>query len=190
MDFIYSRVSTTEQSVDGQLTTVLHRYPEAIVITETASGAKVRPALDRLIGRLQTGDRLIVAALDRLGRSLVDVIAKIDALQKRGVIIISIRESVDFTTPTGRLVMQVLLSVAELERGIIGERTKASLKAAANNGVKIGRPTQSPDLLEKVQALQNQGLSYAQIGQQLGISKSLVNYYVRKLRGRPARTPA
>jgi DNA invertase Pin-like site-specific DNA recombinase len=180
MDWIYARVSTEGQNTDAQTVALLERYPNALVVTETASGAKTRPQLDSLIARLGKGDRLIVAALDRLGRSLQDAIDKINQLQKKGVILISARENVDFTTATGKLVMHVLLSVAEMERGLISERTIASLKVSKINGVKLGRPTiYAPDTESRIVEMLGKK-SYQVIANELGVTKALVSYYARK----------
>lgn len=140
MEYIYARVSTDTQTTDGQLTTITKAFPQASVVTETASGAKSRPILKALLGELNEGDTLIVAALDRLGRRTSEVLAIIEDLDQRGVILKSLREGVDYSTPVGRLVTQVLCSVAELERNLISERTKAGLEAAKAQGKQLGRP--------------------------------------------------
>ena len=97
-EFIYSRVSTDGQSVDAQAIALSRRYPCAAMVSETASGGKVRPMLDTLVAQLKSGDTLIVAALDRLGRRAAEVLTLIEDLSERGVILISEREGIDYFT--------------------------------------------------------------------------------------------
>lgn len=139
MDYIYTRVSTDKQTTQNQETLTL-KYPSATLVSETASGVKHRPILQTLLQKLQPGDRLIVAALDRLGRRTTEILTLIENLTKKQITLISEREGVDYSTPMGRLVTQILVSVAELERSLISERTKAGMQLAKSNGKRIGAP--------------------------------------------------
>ncbi|MGA2435371.1 MAG: recombinase family protein [Bryobacteraceae bacterium] len=104
------------------------------------SGATIkRPALLRCLKTLKAGDTLIVWKLDRLGRSLRDLITMLDDLKKQGVKFRSLTEHIDTDTPTGRAMWQMIGVLAELERSLITERTRAGVKAAKNRGVKFGR---------------------------------------------------
>ena len=104
------------------------------------SGATVnRPALQRCIKRLKSGDTLTVWKLDRLGRSLRDLITMLDDLKQRGVKFRSLTEAIDTETPTGRAMWQMIGVLAELERSLISERTRAGVKDAQRRGVKFGR---------------------------------------------------
>jgi len=104
------------------------------------SGATTkRPALLRCLKKLAHGDTLIVWKLDRLGRSMRDLITMLDDLKDRGVKFHSLTESIDTTTPTGRAMWQTIGILAELERSLISERTRAGVKAAQRRGVKFGR---------------------------------------------------
>jgi DNA invertase Pin-like site-specific DNA recombinase len=89
--------------------------------------------------KLERGDTLIVWKLDRLGRSLRDLIAMLDDLKERGVAFRSLTEAIDTHTPTGRAMWQMIGVLAELERSLISERTRAGVKAAKRRGVKFGR---------------------------------------------------
>ena len=107
---------------------------------EGISGATTkRPALQRCLKALQAGDTLIVWKLDRLGRSLRDLIHMLDELRERGVLFRSLTEAIDTETPTGRAMWQMIGVLAELERSLITERTRAGVKAAQVRGVKFGR---------------------------------------------------
>ena len=182
-DYVYSRVSTDDQTTAGQLTTLRALYPDAAVVSEVASGAKTRPMLRQLVAELQAGDRLIVAALDRLGRRTSEVLQLIDELQGRHVILISVREGVDYSTIAGRLVTQILVSVAEMERALIAERTRAGLRAAKEQGRVGGRPAlYSPEQLQEALAQLDEGRASRAVSAATGVSYSYLN---RLRRGRP-----
>src|SRR5262249_45869592 len=135
----YCRVSTDDQNPDLQLAALKQAGCKKI-FTDKASGAHVkRPYLTKCLASLQAGDTLIVWKLDRLGRSLRDLIALLDDLKVRGVAFQSLTESIDTTTPTGRAMWQMVGILAELERSLIQERTKAGRAAAVARGVKMGR---------------------------------------------------
>ena len=104
----------------------------------TGAHAK-RPALLRCLRTLRAGDTLIVWKFDRLGRSLRDLITMLDDRRARGVKFHSLTEAIDTTTPTGRAMWQMIGVLAELERSLISERTRAEVKAAQRRGVKFGR---------------------------------------------------
>lgn len=175
MQYIYSRVSTDKQDTGNQLSALRERYPTATVIEEVASGIKARPMLHKLTGGLEAGDTLIVAALDRLGRKTSEILVLLEDLAKRGVVVISVREGADFSTPVGKLIMTVLLSVAQLERDLIGSRTKAALDARRKAGVKLGRPsTLAPDTVQRVKDLRASGLTVREVAAQTGVSHSWV----------------
>jgi DNA invertase Pin-like site-specific DNA recombinase len=142
--------------------------------------------LTKLIGQLVNGDRLIVAALDRLGRRTSEVLRLIEDLESLGIVLISEREGVDYSTPVGRLVTQILVSVAEMERAMIAERTRAGLKAAREKGRIGGRPSSySKDQLNAALELFSQGLTSREIAAKTGISYSYLNL-LRKTRARTA----
>src|SRR5690606_5165440 len=135
-------------------------YPAAEVVEETASGGKARPKLTELVDTLKSGDVLVISALDRLGRRTVEILSLIEELDRRGVILKSLREGVDYGTISGRLVVQVLASVAELERSLISSRTKAALAAKRKMGIVGGRPRKITDAqIEIVNRLRENGLT-------------------------------
>lgn len=169
--YIYSRVSTDGQSTDSQVMALTKKYPYAEVVTETRSGAKSRPFLTALLEQLKAGDTLVVAALDRLGRKTTEILALIEDLQRRNVNLISEREGVDYGSPTGRLVTQILVSVAEMERNLIAERTRAGLAAAREKGKFIGRkPSISEDIIRRAFHLVSEGTSIRKAATAVGIS--------------------
>ena len=135
----YARVSTEDQNPDLQLT-VLKRAGCNKVFTDKATGTNAkRPALAKCLKALKAGDVLTVWKLDRLGRSLRDLIALLDDLKGQGVAFQSLTEAIDTETPTGRAMWQMVGILAELERSLIQERTRAGRAAAVARGVRMGR---------------------------------------------------
>jgi DNA invertase Pin-like site-specific DNA recombinase len=140
MKYGYARVSTDDQSPALQLAALKRAGCATIFKDEGLSGVIVkRPALLRCLKTLRTGDTLTVWKLDRLGRSLRDLIAMLDDLRSRGVKFQSLTEAIDTVTPTGRAMWQMIGVLAELERSLIVERTQAGMKEARRRGVKFGR---------------------------------------------------
>ena len=140
MKFGYARVSTDEQTPALQLAALRNAGCKAIFKDDGQSGATAkRPALLRCLKKLKQGDTLVVWKLDRLGRSLRDLITMLDDLKQRGVKFRSLTEAIDTDTPTGRAMWQMIGVLAELERSLIIERTRAGVKAAKHRGVKFGR---------------------------------------------------
>lgn len=178
--YIYTRVSTDGQTNDPQILCLSKLYPEARVVSEVASGAKKRPMLRALVNQLEKYDTLVVAALDRLGRRTSEVLLLIEELEEKGVILKSVREGVDYSTLSGRLVTQILVSVAEMERNMISERTKAGLEAARKSGQSIGRPPKIPADLKKlaVEMVQS-GSTHKKAAESAGISRQYVSLLVK-----------
>lgn len=183
MIYIYSRVSTEEQDCTNQSQELKHRYPESELVEEVASGAKSRPKLEALLQKMGNGDTLVVMALDRIGRSLRDILNKLSYIQEKGIILVSLREGLDLTTPMGRFSMTIIAAVSELERGLISERTKQALKIKKQNGKKLGRPIEiESSKLDKIKKLHKEGRSSRDIGRLLGISSSSVLRYIKDLK--------
>src|SRR5829696_173245 len=136
----YARVSTAEQSLDLQMD-ALKKIGCEKIFTDTESGAKIeRKGLADALGYVRAGDILVVWRLDRLGRSLRDLIDKITALHNRNIGFKSITENIDTTTSGGKLVFHIFGALAEFERDIIKERTRAGMLAARSRGKQGGRP--------------------------------------------------
>ena len=140
MKYGYARVSTDDQKADLQHAALKKAGTAKIYTDDGLSGATTkRPALLRCLKALKRGDTLTVWKLDRLGRSLRDLIAMLDDLKHRGVKFHSLTEAIDTETPTGRAMWQMIGVLAELERSLITERTRAGVAAARVRGVKFGR---------------------------------------------------
>lgn len=136
----YARVSTAEQSLDGQRDQL--RADGCVkVFEEKITGKKdSRPALDKALAALQPGDTLVVWKLDRLGRSVKNLTNTLHDLDSRGVCFRSISDGIDTGTPTGKLLFHMLGAIAEFEATLVSERTKVGLQAAKQRGAKLGRP--------------------------------------------------
>jgi DNA invertase Pin-like site-specific DNA recombinase len=140
MKYGYARVSTDDQNAALQFAALKKDACKTIFKDKGLSGATTkRLALLRCLKRLEHGDTLAVWKLDRLGRSLRDLITMLDDLKRRGVKFRSPTEHIDTDTPTGRAMWQMIGVLAELERSLISERTRAGVKDAQRRGVKFGR---------------------------------------------------
>lgn len=168
----YARVSTSDQNPDLQRT-ALKQAGCTRLFTDTATGAHVRRLeLMKCLKALNEGDTLTVWKLDRLGRSLRDLITLLDDLKARGVAFRSLTEAVDTTTPTGRAMWQMVGILAELERSLIQERTQAGRVAAMARGVKMGRKALlSPQQLIHARQLLAQGEPHDTVAQSLKVSR-------------------
>jgi DNA invertase Pin-like site-specific DNA recombinase len=155
MKYGYARVSTDDQKADMQRTALKKAGCTKIFTDDGLSGATTnRPALRRCLKALKRGDTLIVWKLDRLGRSLRDLITMLDNLKERGVKFRSLTEAIDTDTPTGRAMWQMIGVLAELERSLISERTRAGAAAAKARGVKFGRkPKLKPPQINQAKKL-------------------------------------
>lgn len=136
----YARVSTIEQSLDLQ-TDALNSVGCEKIFTDVGSGVKTeRKGLNNALSHLRANDILVVWKLDRLGRSLLDLINTVKLLEKNNVGLKSLHEAIDTTTPSGQLFFHIFGALAEFERELIRERTKAGLTAARARGRLGGRP--------------------------------------------------
>src|SRR5438445_9334089 len=180
----YARVSTGEQNPDLQ-TDALSVIGCRRIFAETASGAtRDRPQLKAAVDFLQPGDTLVVWKLDRLARSLAQLIETIDDLHKRGCGFRSLTEAIDTTTAGGRLIFHIFGALAEFERSIIRERTMAGLAAARARGRKGGRPRGLDDKKKRHAATlhSDPSNSVRDICRTLGISKATLYRYLAEQR--------
>ena len=137
----YARVSTLEQDEGLQRDALTAAGCQRVFVDKASGKLEHRPALDAMIEQLRRGDAVVVWRLDRLGRSLRNLIELVSELESRGVGFVSLTESIDTTTPGGKLIFHIFGALAEFERDLIRERTMAGLAAARARGRKGGRPT-------------------------------------------------
>lgn len=176
----YARVSTIEQNLSLQ-TDVLKDFGCTEIFTDEASGKSAnRRGLNTLLNKLRSGDEVVVWRLDRLGRSLKDLIKLINDFEAKGIKFHSLTENIDTATNNGKLIFNIFASLAEFERNLIRERTLAGLSAARSRGKLGGRPKVDNSKIEAALQLYNKReLSIEQICKVVGIAKGTLYKYIK-----------
>jgi DNA invertase Pin-like site-specific DNA recombinase len=189
---IYVRVSTDRQTVENQLRElrqiaerrgweVVKEYDDAGI-----SGSKARndrPGLDEMLKDAQRRrfDVVMAWAIDRLGRSLIDLLGTIQQLETCGVDLYLDQQAIDTTTPTGRLMFQIAGAFAEFERSMIRQRIRAGLRRAVEAGKQLGRPKIDPALEKRIQSQLRAGKGMLAIAKALGVGTSTVQRIAREM---------
>ena len=182
----YARVSTVEQNLALQ-TAALQSAGCARIFTEHASGAQLdRPELAAALNYIRAGDTLVVWKLDRLARSLPQLLDTVATLDERGIELRSVTENIDTATPGGRLVFHLFGALAEFERGIIRERTLAGLQAARAKGNVGGRPARfgPKERAAALAMLADPSIRVADVAARLGVSPATLYRHLPGGRGR------
>ncbi|MEM9765094.1 MAG: recombinase family protein [Pseudomonadota bacterium] len=171
----YARVSTIDQTPQAQIDALEAAGCER-VFQETASGAKKdRPELAAALDYMRGGDTLVVWKLDRLARSLSQLIETAEALKGSGIALRSLTEQIDTSTPGGTLIFHMFGALAEFERGIIRERTNVGLAAARARGRKGGRkPAMKATDVQAMHALLGSGMFVREVAERLGVSQATI----------------
>lgn len=181
MKFGYARVSTLDQNLDMQLDALKQAGCEKIFEEKMSGKRDDRPELIRLLDQLREGDILVVYKLDRLGRSTFKLLELTAEFEKKGVEFVSIVDGIDTTTPLGKFFFRTMASIAELERDIIAERTRAGLQAARARGRNGGRPQIDKKKVSIALDLYHAGnMSVSEIEKQTGVSKATLYRYLKK----------
>lgn len=176
----YARVSTQDQDPALQLDALKATGCEK-VFTEKASGAqRERPQLQAALDYMREGDTLVIWKLDRLARSLKQLIETVEGLAARGIGLRSLTEAIDTTTSGGKLVFHIFCALAEFERGVIRERTRAGLDAARARGRTGGRPPalSSDDLAAARAMLRDPDITVEQVARRLGVVPSTLYRHI------------
>jgi len=178
----YARVSTEEQNLRMQLDALRAADCDRVYRDEGVSAvAKKRPGLERALRRLKAGDVLVVWKLDRLGRSLTHLIDVIGELRDAGIGFQSLQEQIDTTSAGGRFYFHMLAALAEFERELIVERTKAGMNAARRAGVRLGRPPKlTEDQIEAARVQIASGGSVTAAAAGLGVHPTTLARALRK----------
>ena len=168
----YARVSTDEQNLDLQIQALKCAGCELIYTDSGISGSvRARPGLDKALRRLSAGDMLVVWRLDRLGRSLVHLVHLLENLGNRHIRFKSICEYIDTSSSGGRLVFHMMAALAEFERSLISERTRAGMAAARARGKHLGRqPSLKVDQCREAKLLLNQGVNIRNVADQFKVT--------------------
>lgn len=191
---IYARVSTEEQSTEQQVAALREaaerlRLDPALVVEETGSGAKAdRPGLLRVMEAARRGGvrAVLVWKLDRLGRSVLDLARNVDELRRAGVRLIAVTQGIDLDPErpdaAAKMAADMLAAVAEYERALIVERTRAGLDRARRKGTKsgkpIGRPRASQILLHAARDLVSAGVPVAEAARRKGVARSTLQRFL------------
>jgi DNA invertase Pin-like site-specific DNA recombinase len=185
----YARVSTADQDLAPQLD-VLHARGCDPIYSEHASGKHAdRPELAQAMKALRAGDTLVVWRLDRLGRSLPDLIATVNELADRGIAFESVTEAIDTTTASGKLVFNIFASLADFERHLISERTRAGLAAGRARGRLGGRPPAlTPKQLREARLLlTDPDATVTAVAERYGVSRTTLYKGLRELAAKEAK---
>ncbi|MBS9535108.1 recombinase family protein [Mycobacterium sp. M1] len=181
----YVRVSTGHQTLDQQHDALTAAGIDPTrTFTDTASGkaGTDRPGLAEALDWLREGDRLVVVALDRLGRSVAEVTATVAELTKRGITVVALREAVDTSTATGRAIAAIMASLAELELELGKERRLASREARVSRGLPATKPPKLDTAQqERLVRLYHQGEPVAELTAMFGVSRATVFRYVKQV---------
>lgn len=184
--FLYCRVSTSTQFTENQVQEVRAAgfdVQTSRVVEETISGsipASERKGFQTLLGKMESGDVLIVTKLDRLGRNAMDVRQTVEHLESSGIRVHCLAlGGVDLTSAAGKMTMQVLGAVAEFERDLLIERTQSGLQRAKSEGKRLGRP-EATDTTAAVQRLKAKDLTQTQVATDLKIGIATVKRHWNK----------
>ncbi len=178
----YARVSTLEQNTDMQKKALKKAGCEKVLVDKISGTVAKRPGLEKAKELLRKGDTLVVWRLDRLGRSLRDLIEWVRYLDEKGVGLKSLHESINTNTPTGKLTFHLFSALAEFERNLICERTQAGLSAARARGRRGGR-RKALDTEKRgvaVKLYEEKKMTVCQICEMMGISKPTLYSYIRE----------
>ena len=180
----YARVSTQEQELSLQLDALKEAGCDKVYQEKFSGSQKERPQLNELLDFLREHDTIVVWRLDRLGRSLRDLLGLVAQIQKKGASLVSLNDAIDTTTPQGTLVFHIFAALAEFERQLIRDRTKAGLQSARARGRHGGRPRglsqDAENTAAAVEALYKENkLSTTEICNKLNISRGTLYKYLR-----------
>jgi DNA invertase Pin-like site-specific DNA recombinase len=172
----YERVSTDQQTTEGQHLRLVEAGVDRIFTDEAVSGRKAsRPELDKMLDMLRPGDVVVAVRLDRLGRSVKNLIELVDRIQKAGADIHILDQGIDTRTPAGRLIFHIFAALAEFEAAVIRERTMDGLAAARERGLVGGsQKGYTAEHCRAAQALKDQGMTAAEVGLTLGKSRATI----------------
>ena len=179
--FGYARVSTEEQVLDRQID-MLSEYGVNQIYSEKMTGTKRnRPELEKMLDRLSEGDTVVIESLSRLGRSTKDLIELMELFNKKKVNLVSLKENIDTTTATGKLLFTLICAISQFERDCIADRTREGLSAARARGRKGGRPPISSELIDKAKRLYDtKEYTMSEIEELTGVKRATLYRHLKK----------
>ena len=193
----YTRVSTASQDAQLQLDALVDSgVQKRDVFSDVTSGSRTateRPGMKRLMDYIEPGDTVVVWRIDRLGRSLIDVLNTVNLLRDKGVKIRSLSDGIDPETTSGRLMLGMLATLAEYERELITERVNAGIAAAKQSGTRFGRPPVDPaviaEKLDIAQGAREKGRTAAEAASLVGWSRATLYRHQQAARALEALEP-
>jgi len=179
--FGYARVSTDAQNLDRQLD-ALNNYGVDKIYNEKMTGTKRdRPELEKMLDRMTEGDTVVIESLSRLGRSTKDLIELMELFEERGAHLVSLKESIDTSTSTGKLLFTLMSAIAQFERDTIADRTREGLKAARARGHFGGRPKFDEEKVRQAIKLYNtKQYTLTEIEELTGVKKATLYRHLPK----------
>ncbi|OAS85098.1 recombinase family protein [Metabacillus litoralis] len=181
MIFGYARTSTKKQSLDMQLDE-LNRFGVDEIITEQASGAKKdRVELNNLLGKLRKGDVLVVYKLDRLGRTMHQLVNLLNDFQEKGIEFVSIKDGINTSTTMGRFLFNIFGAMAEMEREVINERVVSGVESAKARGRLGGRKkAHTKEQIKGMLAMLEHGRSKKEVQEMFVVSRTTLYRYIKE----------
>ena len=192
------RVSTASQDAQLQLDALVDSgVQKRDVFSDVTSGSRTateRPGMKRLMDYIEPGDTVVVWRIDRLGRSLIDVLNTVNLLRDKGVKIRSLSDGIDPETTSGRLMLGMLATLAEYERELITERVNAGIAAAKAQGTRFGRPPVDPEVVDRKLAIvaeeRAKGRSAEDAASMVGWSRATLYRHLQGAKRRQSALPA
>lgn len=179
--FAYGRVSTNQQTAENQRLEIINAgfQIDYWFADEGVSGkvcAKQRPQFSQMLEKIRDGETLVVSKLDRLGRDSIDVLQTVQSLSDRNIKVIVLQlGNTDLSSPTGKLLLTMLVAVASMERDLLVERTQAGLMRAKSEGKRLGRPSKTtPEQKAEIVLRKNNGESVASLAKVYRVSRATV----------------
>ena len=178
----YARVSTQEQKLDRQIDALQARGCERIYQEKMTGTRADRPEYQRMLDALRPGDTLVIDSFSRLSRSTKDLLEVVERLNEQGVNLVSLKEQLDTTTATGKMMLTMLSALSQLERDLIAERTVDGLKAARARGRKGGRPKAGNEKTKQAALAMYDAnvLTNKEIAAQCKVSIATLNRWIRE----------
>src|SRR6056297_344156 len=181
MKFGYARISTGKQNLFLQVD-ALKEYGVDEIITDKITGAKIsRKGLDELLLKLRKGDTLVVWKLDRLGRTMFQLVNLLNDFKEKEINFVSIKENIDTSTTMGKFLFHIMAAMAEMEREVINDRVKSGLESAKARGRKGGRKkAHSEDKIKTMLKMNADGYSKKEICESMNVSRTTLYRYIKK----------
>lgn len=178
----YARVSTQEQNLDRQIDGLKAKGCEKIFQEKMTGTRADRPEYKRMLETLREGDTLIVDSFSRLSRSTKDLLDVVDQLNKQGINLVSIKEQLDTTTATGKMMLTMLSALSQFERDLIAERTADGLKAARARGRMGGRPKAGDEKTKKqaIAMYRANAMTNKEIAEKVGVSIATLSRWIKE----------